>query len=426
MARREPAQRTYLCIDLKSFYASVECVMRGLDPLTTNLVVADPTRTEKTICLAVSPSLKALGVSSGARVFEIPKGVDYIMAPPRMKTYIEKSADIYEIYLGYVSKDDIHVYSIDEAWLDVTHYLPYYQTDARSLARTITDDVLARTGISAACGIGPNLYLSKVALDILAKHEPDGIAELDEQTYKTRLWTHEPITDFWRIGPGTERRLARMGITTMGGVALANEDELYDAFGIDAELLIDHAWGIEPTTIADIKAYEPKSTCVTSGQVLGEGRTKADAILLVKEMADQLALKLVDEHLRTRSINVAARLRDAEGRGFVQGTERFAQPTSSDRALMRAAVAVWERVVPDDADVRGIMMSAGTESDEGGTQLDLLGDAEGAERDNALQRAQLDIKRRFGKNSVLKAMDLAEGATTRERNHQLGGHRSGE
>ena len=418
--------RQYLCIDLKSFYASVECVMRGLDPLTTNLVVADPTRTEKTICLAVSPSLKAIGVPSRARVFEIPRGVDYIMAPPRMSTYIEKSADVYEIYLGYVSKDDIHVYSIDEAWLDVTHYLRYYGMDARTLTRTIVDDVLARTGITAAAGIGSNLYLSKVALDILAKHEPDGIAELTEETYKTRLWNHTPLTDFWRIGPGTERRLASMGLSTMGQVALANEDALYEQFGIDAELLIDHAWGAEPTTIADIKAYEPKSTCVTSGQVLGTGRTKADSVLLVKEMADQMALKLVDLGSRAHNITVSARLRVGEDRGFVRGTERFAQPTSSDRALMRAAVAVWERTVPEDADVRGIMMAAGTEPDNLGTQLDLLGDAAEAERDNVLQRTQLEIKRRFGKNSVLKAMDLAEGATTCERNHQIGGHRSGE
>lgn len=282
-----------LCIDLKSFYASVECVERGLDPMTTNLVVADPERSDKTICLAITPAMKKLGIRNRCRVFEIPKAVPYIMAEPRMKLYIDYAAAIYNIYLHYISKEDIHVYSIDEAFLDVTSYLKLYHMTARELAKTIMQDILQQTGIQSTCGIGTNLYLAKVALDILAKHSDDAIGYLDESLYREKLWQHKPLTDFWRIGPGISRKLTNYGITTMESIASSNEDFLYRLFGIDAELLIDHAWGREPTTIADIKAYMPKTNCVTSGQVLMRDYEFAEGLLIVKEMADLLKLFLV-------------------------------------------------------------------------------------------------------------------------------------
>ena len=296
--------KTYVCIDLKSFYASVECRERGLDPLTTNLVVADPERTEKTICLAVSPAMKALGVPGRCRVFEIPAGIDYIMAPPRMQLYIDYSAEIYAVYLKYISKEDIHVYSIDEVFMDVTEYLGMYQMTAKELSIRIMDDVLKTTGITAAAGIGSNLYLAKIALDITAKHSADHIGVLDEESYRKTLWNHKPLTDFWRIGRGISNRLARAGITTMGEIAQTEEDLLYQMFGIDAELLIDHAWGREPVTMADIKAYKPKSNSISSGQVLGCDYNYEDARLVVKEMADMLSLELVDKGLVTDSISL--------------------------------------------------------------------------------------------------------------------------
>ena len=298
------ADRQYLCIDLKSFYASVECVERGLDPMTTNLVVADPERSEKTICLAVSPSLKALGVHNRCRVFEIPKNIKYIMAEPRMQKYIDYAAEIYAIYLKYVSPDDIHVYSIDEVFMDVTKYLVLYQTDAKSLAKRIMDDVLCKIGVRAACGIGTNLYLAKIALDITAKHAEDFIGILDEETYRKTLWDHRPLTDFWRVGPGIAARLESKMLYTMGAVARAPEELLYRMFGIDAELLIDHAWGREPVTIADIKAYRSKTNCLTSGQVLMRDYSFEEGELIVKEMMDQLCLEMADKGVATDSITL--------------------------------------------------------------------------------------------------------------------------
>ena len=418
--------RTYLCIDLKSFYASVECIERGLDPMTTNLVVADPSRTEKTICLAVSPAMKALGVPGRCRVFEIPETIDYVMAPPRMALYIERSADVYETYLHFISKDDIHVYSIDEAFFDVTDYLRYYECSARELAKRMMGAVLKRTGIPSAAGIGPNLYLCKVALDIEAKHAPENIAELDGLSFKQRLWEHRPITDFWRVGPGTERRLSRLGLRTMKEVALCDEELLYDTFGIDAELLRDHAWGVETTTIADIHAYVPESTSITSGQVLGCERSKEDARILVKEMADQLALKLVAEGSLATSLSLQVHLGRTQGSRWVGGSELVSPPSSSDRVLMAVAERIYERAVPNDARIHGLSIAAATQPQTGPVQLGLLGNVEESERDHLLQKTALAIKERFGKDSLLKAMDLSEGATTRERNHQLGGHRSGQ
>ena len=278
--------RMYICIDLKSFYASVECAERGLDPMTTNLVVADMSRTEKTICLAITPAMKALGVHNRCRIFEIPPNVDYIAATPRMQLYIDYAAEIYGIYLKYISKDDIYVYSIDEAFMDVTQYLKLYQMSARQLGQRIIDDIYNTLHIRATCGIGTNLYLTKIALDISAKHSPDFIGELTEEKYQKTLWNHTPLTDFWRVGPGTARRLATYGIYTMGQLAHTDEDFLYRLFGIDAELLIDHAWGREPVTMADIKAYKPQTNCLSSGQVLPYDYNFQDGSLIVKEMMD--------------------------------------------------------------------------------------------------------------------------------------------
>ncbi len=299
-------ERVYVCIDLKSFYASVECRERHLDPMTANLVVADPERTEKTICLAVSPAMKALGIPGRCRVFEIPEGINYIMAPPRMQLYIDYSAEIYGIYLKYISKEDIHVYSIDEVFMDVTDYLEMYQMSAKELSVRIMQDVLESTGITATAGIGTNLYLAKVALDITAKHVEDHIGILNEESYRMTLWDHKPLTDFWKVGRGTVSRLARAGITTMGEIAQADEDLLYRMFGVDAELLIDHAWGRESTTMADIKAYKPKSNSLSSGQVLPRDYHFDEARIVAKEMADSLCLELVDKGLVTDSVTLHA------------------------------------------------------------------------------------------------------------------------
>lgn len=289
-------QKSYLCIDLKSFYASIECVERGLDPMTANLVVADLARSEKTICLAITPAMKKLGIRNRCRIFEIPPNVKYIAAPPRMKKYIDYSADIYAIYLKYISKDDIHVYSIDEAFLDVTDYLELYHMTPRELGGRIMDDIYSTFGIRATCGIGTNLYLAKIALDITAKRNKDFIGELTEESYQKTLWNHKPLTDFWRIGPGTAKKLANYGIYTMGDIANANEEFLYRLLGVDAELLIDHAWGKEPTTIADIKSYHSKSNSLTSGQVLMRDYEFEEGKLIVKEMMDLLCLDMVDKN----------------------------------------------------------------------------------------------------------------------------------
>lgn len=294
----------YLCIDLKSFYASVECAERGLNPLTTNLVVADPERERGTICLAVSPSLKALGVPNRCRVYEIPPGIEYIMAPPRMQLYIEYSAEIYAIYLKYISKEDIYVYSVDEAFLDVTDYLELYQLTAKDLGVRIMDDIRSFLGITATCGIGTNLYLSKIALDITAKHTKDNIGYLDESLYRKTLWNHKPLTDFWRIGKGISSRLAGVGIYTMGDIAHADEAILYKLIGVDAEYLIDHAWGREPTTIAEIKAYRPKESSLSTVQVLMTDYSYDDGLLILKEMVDLLCLDLVDKNLVTNSLSL--------------------------------------------------------------------------------------------------------------------------
>ena len=418
--------RLYMCIDLKSFYASVECVERGLDPLTTNLVVADPERTEKTICLAISPSMKALGIKNRCRVFEIPGGIHYLMAPPRMQLYIDYSAEIYSIYLKYIAKEDIHVYSIDEAFLDVTNYLHMYQMGARELGQTIMDDILSSTGITATCGIGTNLYLAKIALDITAKHCDDHIGYLTEAGFRQHLWDHRPLTDFWRIGAGTARRLSSLGIRTMRELARFDEDTLYRIFGIDAELLIDHAWGRESTTMAEIKNYKPQNTSMGSGQVLSRDYAFDEGVLIVREMADLLTLDLVDKHLVTDSVTLHVGYSNIYGKKAAHGTSSLVTATSSSRRLMDTTEELYRQIVDSTVPIRRITLTYNRVKDDCYQQYDLFCDPAEMEKERRMQNAMLDIKRKFGKNAIVRGMNLQEGATTLERNRQIGGHKSGE
>ena len=418
--------RTYLCIDLKSFYASVECADRGLDPLKTNLVVADPERSEKTICLAISPSMKKLGIPNRCRVFQIPPDVKYIMAPPRMKRYIEVSADIYSVYLKYIAKEDIHVYSIDEAFMDVTDYLTMYQMSAKELGICIMQDVLKETGITASCGIGSNLYLAKIALDITAKHTEDHIGVLDEENYRKTLWNHRPLSDFWRVGPGIAKRLERHGIYTMGQVAGASEDLLYKILGIDAELLIDHAWGRETTLISDIKSYKPQTRCITSGQVLPCEYDFEKTKLAVKEMADLMCLDLVDKGLVTESITMYLSYENMLHLEPSRGSISLRAASSSAKTILPYVEELFERIARRDVIIHKANLSFNNVVDEAYQQYDLFCDPAEQERERKMQKAMLDIKKKFGKNAILKGMNLMEGATTMERNRQIGGHKAGE
>lgn len=417
--------KIYLCIDLKSFYASVECVERGWNPLTARLVVADPERSEKTICLAVSPALKQMGVPNRCRVFQIPKEIPYKMAPPRMQLYIDYAAEIYGVYLKYIAKEDIQVYSIDEAFLDVTDYLHLYQMTAVELGRKIMQDILDTTKIPAACGVGTNLYLAKVALDIMAKHETDRIAYLDEARYREKLWKHKPLTDFWRVGRGTVERLSNMGICTMKEIAHARESLLYKAFGIDAELLIDHAWGREPVTIADIKAYRPKNTSFSSGQVLPRDYEYEEGVLVVKEMADLLCLDLVDQGLVTSHISLVIGYSNQKCFEPAKGSTTLRSATSSNRRLLSYVEQLYRRIVRPGAYIRRITLTYTGVMAEDYQQFDLFSDPEETEKDVKAQRAAISIKQRYGKNAILKGMNLEESATTIERNGQIGGHKSG-
>lgn len=424
--------RTYLCIDLKSFYASVECVERGLDPMTTNLVVADPERSDKTICLAITPAMKSLGVKNRCRVFEIPKSVKYIMAAPRMQKYIDYAAEIYAIYLRYIGKDDIHVYSIDEAFLDITHYLATYQATAKEMALLLMGEVFRETGVRAACGIGTNLYLAKIALDITAKHSPDFIGMLDQATYCQTLWDHKPLIDFWRIGRGISRELERYGITTMRQIAHADEDFLYRLFGIDAELLIDHAWGREPVTIADIKAYKPKTKCITSGQVLMRDYSFDEAQLIVREMMDLLCLDLVEKGMATDSVTIQIGYSNSLHAEPAKGTAKLDRPTSADSVIIPAVNALYERIVDRSQPVRRVNICCNNISEDGEhgavqiSLFDTVEDKSAEKRDMKIQKAVLDIKKKYGKNAVLKGMNFGDAGTTRDRNRQIGGHKSGE
>lgn len=507
-----PEGKVYMAIDLKSFYASVECVERDLNPLTTNLVVADASRTEKTICLAVSPALKAYGIPGRARLFEVVQKVrevnvwrrtcapgrrfsgkstdandlrthpewelDYIIAPPQMAHYITQSTKIYNIYLKYVAPEDIHSYSIDEVFLDATAYLKLYSLTPHDFAMRIIQDILATTGITATAGIGSNLYLAKVAMDIQAKHIPADengvrIAQLDEKSYRRLLWEHTPLTDFWRVGRGYAKKLEAHGLYTMGDIArcslgkpgdIYNEELLYRLFGVNAELLIDHAWGWEPCTIADIKAYKPAATSIGSGQVLHRATGFAEARLVVREMADQLVLDLVDKKLMTKQLVLTvgydienltdpqrrkcycgAVTTDRYGRSVpkhAHGTANLAHFTSSTKLILEAVTALYDRIADENLLVRRVNLTANNVLDEQAAQereaceqLDFFSITQEAQtqqaeeekqlaRERKRQEAMLAIKKKFGKNAIVKGMDLQEGATTMERNRQIGGHKA--
>lgn len=501
--------RTYIAIDLKSFYASVECIERGLDPLTTNLVVADDSRTEKTICLAVTPSLKSYGVSGRPRLFEVVQRVreinatrlynlrkrefsgfsynkkeldddlnlklDYIVAPPRMSFYMEYSTRIYNVYLKYIAPEDIHVYSIDEVFIDVTSYLNTYGLSAKELVQKIILDVLHETGITATAGIGTNLYLTKIAMDIVAKHIPADkngvrIAELDETSYRKQLWDHRPLTDFWRVGKGYKKKLESVGLYTMGDIARCslgkesdyyNEDLLRRMFGKNTELLIDHAWGWEPVTIADIKAYKPESNSIGSGQVLHCGTDYDKTKIIVREMTEMLVLDLVSKNLVTDQIVLTigydrenlmdpVRMRNYKGEYSIDQygrkipkhahvTINLDSYTSSTNVIVRAVLELFNRIVDENLLVRRINMSANHVINENEAkqdryeQINLFDmiefdekkvDQEKLQKEKDIQKAVLDIKKKFGKNVILKGMSLQEGATAIDRNNQIGGHKA--
>ena len=474
--------RTYIAIDLKSFYASVECAERKMDALTTNLVVADESRTDKTICLAVSPSLKSYGIPGRGRLFEVKQRVreinaararkarltgksfdnkavqadphlalDFLVAVPRMALYMEVSAKIYEIYLKYVSSEDIHVYSIDEVFIDATDYLPLYGLTAHELARRMIQAVLDATGITATAGIAPNLYLAKVAMDIEAKHSPadkDGvrIAELDEMSYRRKYWTHRPLTDFWRVGRGIAARLEKNGMYTMGDVArcsLRTEEVLYRLFGVNAELLIDHAWGWEPCTMAAIKAYRPSANSLSSGQVLSSPYTFEKGRIIVREMTDSLVLDLVEKRLVTDQmvlhIGYDTESLSADYQGDVEadwygrnvpkpahGSVNLGRQTSSSTLIADAVMDLYDRIVDRRLFIRRVYVVANHVIDESkveGVQLNLFEEPDNTGRERSRQEAILAIRRKFGKNAILSGIDFEDGATTRERNNQIGGHR---
>lgn len=501
--------RTYIAIDLKSFYASVECIERGLDPLTTNLVVADNSRTEKTICLAVTPSLKSYGVSGRPRLFEVVQRVreinatrlynlrkrefsgfsynkkeldddlnlklDYIVAPPRMSFYMEYSTRIYNVYLKYIAPEDIHVYSIDEVFIDVTSYLNTYGLSAKELVQKIILDVLHETGITATAGIGTNLYLAKIAMDVVAKHIPADehgvrIAELDEISYREKLWEHKPLTDFWRIGRGYTKKLESVGLYTMGDIARCslgkeedyyNEDLLRRMFGKNTELLIDHAWGWEPVTITDIKNYKPDNNSIGSGQVLHCGTDFDKTKIIVREMTEMLVLDLVSKNLVTDQIVLTVgydrenlmdpvRMRNYKGEYSIDqygrkipkhahGTINLDSYTSSTNVIVRAVLDLFNRIVDENLLVRRINMSANHVINEKEAkqdryeQINLFDmiefdekkvDQEQLKKEKDIQKAVLDIKKKFGKNAILKGMSLQEGATAIDRNNQIGGHKA--
>ena len=438
-------EHVYFAIDLKSFYASVECVERHLDPLTTNLVVADLSRTEKTICLAVSPSLKAYGLKGRCRLFEVVQKareveartgtkLEYITAVPRMALYLEYSARIYGVYLKYFSPDDIHVYSIDEVFIDATPYLGLYKTDAKSLLCTVIKSVLAETGITATAGIAPNLFLCKVAMDIVAKHSPpdqDGvrIAELTVESYRKRLWDHQPITDFWRIGAGTAARLARYGMHTMGDIALHSLHDsalFYRLFGIDAEILIDHAWGLESCTISHIKSYRSTSKSLCSGQVLHHPYPHDKARLVVREMAESLAQDLVAKELASEQFSLYI-MYDKTSTPVPRadhGLVHLGSHTASLRRITQGILDIFDQIADPELLIRRLHVTADTVVHQKEEQTDLFTDTAAQRKERSLQNAMLSIQDRFGKNAILKADDYIEGATIRERNNQIGGHRA--
>lgn len=414
-------KRVYLCIDLKTFFASVECVERNLDPFKVNLAVADKERGKGALCLAISPKLKALGIKNRCRLFEIPSYLDLIIAKPRMKLYMEYAANIYEIYLKYVCDDDIHVYSIDEAFLDISTYFKLYRKTPLQMARMIIDDIFETTGITATAGIGSNLYLSKVALDISAKHNPSNIGILNEPLYKQTLWHHQPITDFWHVGRGIAKRLAKYQIFDMAGVAFCDEKILYQEFGVNAKYLIDHAWGKEPTTIAQIKKYQPENNSISHSQILFEDYSYEDALLAMKEMVELKVLDLVEQHLVTRHIALYVGYSNKKIKA-TGGSLKIGVCTNSYRILLSEFITLYKRTTHLNCPIRRLGISFGGVIDEKYEAYDLFTDYQEIEKERKLQEALINIKGRYGKNAVFKGMDLLEKATTLKRNKLIGGH----
>ena len=420
-------QKSFICIDLKSFYASVECVERGLDPFKTNLVVADPTRSQSTICLAITPAMKKLGVKNRCRIHEIPAGIEYITAMPRMQLYIDYSARIYSIYLRYISKEDIHVYSIDECFMDVTNYLSLYHMTEKEMAVELMDAVMKETGITATAGVGTNLYLAKVAMDIVAKHVEDHIGILNEISYRQKLWDHRPLSDFWRIGSRTEKKLAGYGIHTMGDIAytsVTSEEWLYKMFGIDAELLIDHAWGLESCDIHDIKNYHTEEHSLSNGQVLMRNYSFEEAAVVVREMTDVLVLDLVSKGLITGSVTLWIAYDHRYERPSSHGTVRLTSLTNSSSTIMDEVDKLYQKITDRHTGIRRIEICANRVMPEGYLQYDLFTDPAAVEKEKNLQQAILDVKRRYGKNAIMRGANLLDCSTYRERNNQIGGHRA--
>ena len=414
-------KRVYLCIDLKTFFASVECVERNLDPFKVNLAVADKERGKGALCLAISPKLKALGIKNRCRLFEIPSYLDLIIAKPRMKLYMQYAANIYEIYLKYVCDDDIHVYSIDEVFLDISTYFKLYRKTPLQMARMIIDDIFETTGITATAGIGSNLYLSKVALDISAKHNPSNIGILNEPLYKQTLWHHQPITDFWHVGRGIAKRLAKYQIFDMAGVAFCDEKILYQEFGVNAKYLIDHAWGKEPTTIAQIKKYQPENNSISHSQVLFEDYSYEDALLAMKEMVELKVLDLVEQHLVTRHIALYVGYSNKKIKA-TGGSLKIGVCTNSYRILLSEFITLYKRTTHLNCPIRRLGISFGGVIDEKYEAYDLFTDYQEIEKERKLQEALINIKGRYGKNVVFKGMDLLEKATTLKRNKLIGVH----
>ena len=420
--------KTYIAIDLKSFYASCECTERNLDPFTTNLVVADPERSKATLCLAITPAMKKLGVKNRCRINEIPPEIKYITAPPRMQLYIDYSAKIYSIYLRYISKEDIHVYSIDECFLDVTDYLTLYNVTAKEMAVMLMDAVMKETKITATAGIGTNLYLAKVAMDIVAKHVDDHIGMLDEISYREKLWNHKPLSDFWRIGTRTKKKLANYGIYTMGDIAcmsMTSEDWFYKVFGMDAELLIDHAWGMEPCQMRDIKNYHPTEHSLSNGQVLMRNYSFEEALVIIKEMTDVLVLDLVEKQLITDSVTIWVAYDHRSERPGVNGTVKFSMATNRSSLIMENTGRLFQSITDKHTPIRRLGVCANHVVSEDYLQYDLFSDPSEVEKEKNLQHAILDIKHRFGKNAIMRGMNLLPCSTYRERNAQIGGHKAG-
>lgn len=413
--------KVYICIDLKTFYASVECVERGLDPFKTKLVVADNERGNGTICLAVSPLMKKLGVKNRCRLFEIPKNIDYIVAKPRMKKYIEYSANIYAIYLKYIDKNDIHVYSIDESFIDVTKYLKLYKKDVYQIAKMLIDDVYNTYGITATVGIGPNLFLAKVALDISAKHQAFNIAYLDEETFKETLWDHTPLTDFWQIGRGIQNRLSKHNIYTMREICECDPQILYKEFGINAEILIDHAKGIEPTTISEIKKYKSKNNSISYGQVLFEDYNYNEALLVMKEMVELACLDLVDKHLVTNNLSLGIGYSNEKDK-YLGVSKQIIETTNSYKTINEYFINMFHDNVDKRKLIRRVNIGFNNVIDEVYRSYNLFDDEEKQTKEKNLQEAILSIKKKYGKNSVIKGMNLEEKATTIARNKLIGGH----